>query len=215
MVDVGDRVLVMPSFGENVAVPLGELSEGDKVILYNLKDDTRIAVPTLSLNVGDRVFSSPSFDFAGFDFNVPFDFNLIPLILNFIVAPSGTYWLDEIRSYNATYSPDYIANALGANDGTITYFGKDGWFIATFNIPAVSFIPNNGTITIWEQTGGVHQWSFTNLHDYTLSPWISPTTAATEYYEVLIQLPDKIKVTCRCTHNIGPGNIDAIRLVIP
>ena len=79
MVDVGDRVLVIPSFGENVAVPLGELSEGDKVILYTLKDETRIAVPTLLLSIGDRVFSSPSFDFAGFNFDIDFDFNLIPL----------------------------------------------------------------------------------------------------------------------------------------
>lgn len=79
MVDVGDRVLVMPSFGENIAVPLGDLSEGDRVLLYNLKDSTRIAVPTLSLNVGDRVFSSPSFDFAGFNWEIDFDFNLIPL----------------------------------------------------------------------------------------------------------------------------------------
>jgi len=78
--EVGDKVLVMPALGENMAVPLGDLSEGDRVLLYNLKDSTRIAVPTLSLNVGDRVFSSPSFDFAGFNWEVDFNFMLIPFI---------------------------------------------------------------------------------------------------------------------------------------
>ena len=102
--EIGDRVLVMPSFGENVAVSLGGLSEGDKVILYNLKDETRIAVPTLSLSIGDPVFSSPSFDFAGFNWKMDFDFNLIPLIIPII-------WINiplKLWQGGSLYSMEYL-----------------------------------------------------------------------------------------------------------
>jgi len=81
--EVGDRVLVMPSLGENVAIPLNDVSIGDSVILYNLKDETRIAVPTLSLSIGSYVFNTPSFNFAGFNWSIDFNFELIPLNLFF------------------------------------------------------------------------------------------------------------------------------------
>lgn len=78
---VGDRVLVIPSMGVNYAVTLGGVNVKDTVMLYPLKDSTRIAVPTLSFSIGDFVFTSPSFQFAGFDWKVDFNFNLIPLVL--------------------------------------------------------------------------------------------------------------------------------------
>ena len=136
MVDVGDRVLVMPSFSENVAVPLGELSEGDQVLLYNLKDDTRIAVPTLSLNVGDRVFSSPSFDFAGFNWKVDFDFKLIPLSPLFFgytdhdfkcVTGGATYYGDSGMSRSGgcvKMSPRYGDIEYAFTDATFEEYPK-------------------------------------------------------------------------------------------
>jgi hypothetical protein len=79
MVAPGDKGIVMNTFGDKVFVPLGDVEVGDTVAVYNLVDDTRIAVPMLTLGVGDMVFATPSFDFAGFDWKLDFDFNLIYL----------------------------------------------------------------------------------------------------------------------------------------
>ena len=211
---IGERGLVVYQGDTSGVFISPDIQEGDRVVLYPLKDATRIAVPILSLSVGDCVFTSPEFKFAGFDWKLDFNFSLIPLVLNWIYAPAGTYYLNAIVEYSTTYSPDLITNALGAPDGQITYIGKDGWFIAEISIPNGTMIPNNGRITIWEKTDAISQWSFTNLYDYISSPWVSPTTGAGETYHVWIQLPNKIKVLCNCTHNIGPGNIDAIALTI-
>jgi len=101
MTDVGDEVLVMPSLGENVAVPLGNVSVGDSVILYQLKDNTRIAVPTLSFSIGDAVFNTPSFQFAGFNWNINFNFQLIPLDLSLFGADVIFLW-NQVE-YQATH----------------------------------------------------------------------------------------------------------------
>ena len=213
--EVGDRVLVMPALGENMAVPLGEVEIGDSVILYNLKEQTRIAVPTLGLSIGNYAFNTPAFNFAGFNFSLDFNFQLIPLIIDLIVPPSGTYWLNKITNSYTTYTPHFLDNALGVSDGSCTYFGKDGWFIASFDIPTGCYIPSNGIITIYESTSGIGTWTITNIYNYTDAPWVSPLTVANEYYEVWLQLPNKIKIVCRCIHNIGPGNIDAVKLTVP
>lgn len=81
--EVGDKVLVMPALGENMAVPLGSADIGDSVILYSLKDETRIAVPTLGFSIGSYAFNTPAFNFSGFNFNLDFNFQLISLILGF------------------------------------------------------------------------------------------------------------------------------------
>lgn len=84
MTEVGDKGIVMDTFGDKVFVPLADtLNVGDSVAVYNLVDDTRIAVPILAFDIGDFAFATPSFDFAGFDWKLDFDFNLIPLMLGF------------------------------------------------------------------------------------------------------------------------------------
>jgi len=80
MVDIGDKVLVIPGFGgEHIAIPLVPVDVGDRVFLYTLKDGMQIPVPDLSFALGDQVFVTPDFDFAGFDFNVKFGFDSLTL----------------------------------------------------------------------------------------------------------------------------------------
>ena len=82
MVEVGDKVLVFAAGSDYAtAVPLSTPAIDDKVALYNLKDETRIAVPTLRFDVGDFAFVTPNFDFAGFDFKLDFNFQLVALNL--------------------------------------------------------------------------------------------------------------------------------------
>jgi hypothetical protein len=85
MTEVGDKGVVMDTFGDKVFVPLADtLNVGDSVAVYNLVDDTRIAVPILAFDMGYHAFVTPSFDFAGFNWDIDFDFNLIPLNINLI-----------------------------------------------------------------------------------------------------------------------------------
>lgn len=80
--EVGDQVLVMPGWdGVPVAIKLDSVDVGDPVLLYNLKAEDKIAVPRLQFDVGSYVFAAPSFDFAGFDWKVDFDFDLLPFYL--------------------------------------------------------------------------------------------------------------------------------------
>lgn len=87
MPTVGDKVIVMPSLGENVAIPIDTPEVGDSVILYALKDNSQIAVPTLSFSIGDFIFNTPSFNFSGFNWNLDFNFQLIPLLPLFTTDP--------------------------------------------------------------------------------------------------------------------------------
>lgn len=99
---IGSEVLVMSSLGENVAVPLGNVNVGDSVILYPLKDNTRIAVPTLSLSLGSVVFNTPSFNFGGFNWSIDFNFQLIPLDLSLFGADVIFLW-NQVE-YQATHA---------------------------------------------------------------------------------------------------------------
>lgn len=104
--NIGDKVLVFAAGSEfATAVPLSSPGVGDSVILYNLKNETRIAVPTLSFGIGDFAFVTPNFDFAGFDFKLDFNMQLIPLLLAITWTDHDVRW-------------------LGPNDG-LTYYGDD------------------------------------------------------------------------------------------
>lgn len=131
MPDVGDKVLVMPSIGENVAVPLGDVNIGDSVILYPLKDNTKIAVPTLSIWLDDVVFNTPSFQFAGFDWRVDFNFQLIPLLIR-PYLDTGTVTndyqniLSSINCYFSIYATG--VNWGGPNCSAIIDGNKDTYY---------------------------------------------------------------------------------------
>ena len=105
--EVGDIVLVMPSIGENVAIPISTPEVGDVVFLYPLENEAKIAVPSLTLEVGSYVFNSPSFNFAGFNWSLDFSFNLIPLIFDLL------NWLRYEWSWSGW---GYVNNAHNAND---------------------------------------------------------------------------------------------------
>ena len=79
-VEIGSKGIVLGEGGDYAQfIPVDPLEVGDKVILYSLRDDTKIAVPSLDFDIGDFSFVSPSFQFAGFNWNIDFDFALIPL----------------------------------------------------------------------------------------------------------------------------------------
>jgi len=84
---IGERGLVVYQGDTSGVFISPDIQEGDRVVLYPLKDVTRIAVPILSLSVGDCVFTSPEFKFAGFDWKLDFNFDLIPLSLPFLLPP--------------------------------------------------------------------------------------------------------------------------------
>jgi hypothetical protein len=85
-IQVGDKGLVFAAgspYSTFSAVSTPAIN--DTVILYNLGNGQRLAVPTLWFNLGDFTFVTPSFQFAGFDFKLDFNFNLTPLKLGFPV----------------------------------------------------------------------------------------------------------------------------------
>lgn len=79
-IEVGTRGLVVGSGGQTAQFIAAEpIAVGDKVTLYNLKDNTRIAVPAMEFDIDNFVFIAPSFNFAGFNWKIDFNFDLIPL----------------------------------------------------------------------------------------------------------------------------------------
>lgn len=92
-VTVGDRVLVIGVDGPNPHVLKFDKAEvGDKVIGYPLgkERDTKIFVPKLSFNIGDKVWATPAFPMAGFNWALDFKFDLIPIGL------FGGIWVGKI-----------------------------------------------------------------------------------------------------------------------
>jgi hypothetical protein len=134
MVEVGDKGVIMDSFGDKVFVPLGDVEVGSTVAVYNLADDTRIAVPLLSFNVGDFAFSTPSFDFAGFDWKLDFNFQLIPLFLWFMGYDDHDFKI--VFGGGSTYYGDYGISPSGGcqkittnpQNGDVEYAFTDGSF---------------------------------------------------------------------------------------
>jgi hypothetical protein len=57
--------------------PVTRPAVGDSVILYNLGNGQQLAVPTLTFKLSDYTFLVPSFQFAGFNWKLDFNFNLL------------------------------------------------------------------------------------------------------------------------------------------
>ena len=89
MTQPGDRGLVFAA-----GSPLASFSTvdpaavGDMVILYNLGNGQQLAVPILNLQLGHYTWTTPDFQFAGFNWNLPFNFQLLPL--GFLIGGTGT-----------------------------------------------------------------------------------------------------------------------------
>jgi len=155
MTDIGDRGIVLN--GKDF-LPIETPNVGDKVIIYPLKDTERIAVPVLSLSLGDYTFSSPSFSFAGFDWKLPFSFNLVPFIfglnynwLRYDWSWYGwTYWHTEnpqFEDFKGTDVPGGSFPSIPPPDPEVRSFGYFGWVDILSGYPenAAAYIEKNFT----------------------------------------------------------------------
>jgi len=107
---VGDRGLTFAAgspYSTFAAVSTPAIN--DKVILYNLGNGQRLAVPTLWFDLGDFTFVAPSFQFAGFDWKLDFNFNLTPLKLGTAILPP------QYANFKITYPGGWIYGNSGAS----------------------------------------------------------------------------------------------------
>ena len=107
----------------------------DKVILYTLGSGQQLAVPTLAFHLDDQAWVIPTFPFAGFDWKLDVNLQLIPLVTGWlddgitpylwwedvvlddyyswgaydtaIVEPSGATPGAKISTWYVTYPPDH------------------------------------------------------------------------------------------------------------
>lgn len=213
MVLVGDQGIVMNSFGDKIFVPLGSVEVGDTVAVYNLRDNTRIAVPMLTLDIGDMVFKTPSFDFAGFDWKLDFDFNLLPLDLSFAAIASMTWEDSNFKSSGVQwFSGTYPA-------GTYKIFFQ-GWWNAwgrgsefAYDCVASQSNPKNfplwcGNINLARNYGGediIYPTSYfvTEVHPDLKNSW--------GYLHIVMESPGKIGFwvyDSNYTDNIGEAQFN-------
>lgn len=101
---IGKRGIVFAAGSDDAKFfEVGTPAVGDLVTLYNMSDGVRIAVPVLELNADFPIFNTPNFDFAGFNWSIDFNFQLIPLLPLFIPPTqfhnfkvhdlTGGYWI--------------------------------------------------------------------------------------------------------------------------
>jgi hypothetical protein len=113
MTEVGDKGIVFAAGSEySQFTPANPPIVGDKVILYNLGNGQRLAVPTLAFGLDSFTFVCPSFQFAGFDWKLDWNFQLIPL--NFYTRNLNQLLADEFW------------DAL-VPDGTVLWSGTVEW----------------------------------------------------------------------------------------
>jgi len=163
--DIGDTVLVVPSIGENFATPVKGAEIGDTVILYNLKDNTRIAVPTLTFDLGSTCWVSPSFDFAGFNFSLDFNMNLLSLDLELFLppwilhkfamkvttvypSPPGTWWVYGDSPKYGSGLPGCKVVAGGSHGGDLTIQLEDAGLLPYDMNMEIKFLEGN-QIELW------------------------------------------------------------------
>jgi len=151
MVSVGDKVLIMPRMGENMAIPLGDVEVGDNVILYNLQNETKIAVPSLTFDVGFPIFATPSFQFAGFDWKLDFNFSLIPFwfaltigsavkIADAFYGPVGVYG-SQVTLVDANFTWDGISRVfMSESPLAITNIQYDDSFMVTTEVGTTGWV---------------------------------------------------------------------------
>ena len=150
MAEEGDRGINFSSGSPfSTFVKVDPAQVGDRVTLYNLSNGDRLAVPALDFVLDGRVWVTPSFDFAGFDFNIPFDFELIPLDIGLV--PTYTirhltddYIIDDIKG-NWTIDAligKYIYIIAGTNAGNYYQIIDNGDNWLSINRPPANFLFN-------------------------------------------------------------------------
>lgn len=206
MVAVGDRVLVMSSHGENVAIPFSSPVPGDRVCIYPLQDNTEIAVPSLAFDLHAPVFVTPNFAFAGFDWHLDFEFQLLALI----GMSQGIHGLERIVSYNIPFGdPTYNQNVLTEypNFDRSTMLGDTGSFIGAWS--ARVNLTNVDTVEIWEATSpNFHTMLEINPNAYIYpNEYLWQPVPVSEKYLISFTLPNLVRIYCLDT--IPPGKRDA------
>lgn len=194
--DEGDRVLIMPSLGENIAIPVESPGIGDTVMIYSLRDETRIAVPALTLSPGSRIFNTPSFNFGGFNWSINFNFQLIPLVLN---LAAGVYGLNAVLEYSMPNgSPAYNSNLLTSTPSynSSTMMGDQGWFIAKW-VDGVH-LREVDTVEIWEATSPNHHSKLEiNPNGYIYPKYyLWKPLVDSESYRISFIYPNRVRILC-------------------
>jgi len=115
---VGDKGIVFAAGSPYTTFsPVGTPGVGDKVTLYNLGNGQRLAVPVLSFSLGEFTWVTPGFQFAGFNWNLDFNFQL----LSFSLISSGSYTDHDISCRGGVPGHSdvmYGDDAMGSvNDG--------------------------------------------------------------------------------------------------
>lgn len=216
---VGDKGIVFGAGSDSAQfIQVQTPNVGDRVILYNLKNDTKIAVPILSIGVDYYIFNTPSFQFAGFNWNIDFNFQLIPLILS--LTPSGTYWVTSIIEVshgpngNASYD-NYILSTSPSPD-YCTHLGDYGRIVVKFD-DIVNLASGSCLITIYEVTSSMHTYSF-NPMDYLAPDSFTIYIPGTgEKYRISVYLPRTIEIKLTSGNGLSyprdPGNISGVKAV--
>jgi hypothetical protein len=82
MVEAGDKVVI---FGYNgpypQAVPVTTPDVGDRVMIVPVDDIGELCIPMLTFTIGDKVWIGPDFKFAGFNWKLDVNLQLIPLAI--------------------------------------------------------------------------------------------------------------------------------------
>ena len=113
--EVGDKGLVF-SAGSPYSTfsTVGTPSVGDKVTLYNLGSDQRLAVPTLAFTLTDQVWVIPDFPFKGFKWK--YDFKLGVLNIG-----GRKMWI--LQTAAAEWTARYLHNLVSLPDGSVVLTG--------------------------------------------------------------------------------------------
>jgi len=134
MPDEGDRGIVFSAGSPSSSfVEVSPAQVGDKVILYPLESGDKLAVPSLDLSLNGQTWITPSFDFAGFDWKIDFDFLLIPLELG-----AGYYTIRYLAD-------DYMEDNIKGDWTVDALIGKYVHIIAGANADKYYQITDNGT----------------------------------------------------------------------
>jgi hypothetical protein len=173
-VTVGDKGLTFAA-GSVYATftPVTTPAIGDTVILYNLGNGQRLAVPSLIFNLNDYSFVVPSFQFAGFNFHLDFNFNL----LKFNLAAQS---VDALLLVGQEISSDVVPETYEIFNGPLPFNwdGRTNIYLSgpqaggaflSWAQPAPRYIGIDDELTIYGPAG-----SIIVTPELGVTPWVPP-----------------------------------------
>ena len=127
--------------------PVSTPEVGDQVMLYNLGGGQRLAVPVLTFSLGNFAFVTPSFQFAGFDFKLDWNFNLISFLrtdvfTDLINLHDLFFWEPTVgwSAYGDTPPPATKITSGGSHGGdqTWAFWSSHGYYDVFLEIKILS-----------------------------------------------------------------------------